>query len=187
MLEIQTVKPELNYDVKHAELLMQTKQPDLNMSTTPGQFEAETVPAVVDIDTSESRDYLGIGSIFDMAQMQAEAGKQQVINYIAKKAEQGDRLADLKDKKSTVAEIAGENALDYYDSNGLTDLDYPLEPKFDVTGGTLNENYTPGKFDMNPTIYPVDMQYVPWSFNIEVTRYPEIHIQYVGNNIDYKI
>ncbi len=158
--------------------------PRVEMETQAPKLTIETQPVKVYIDQRECFKELGYKNVLDLTRERAEAGYNQVMEYIADTAREGDRLAAIELKGNPIAHIA-ENKLHRLPISKPMTLPIP-KPKFDVSWD-LNIHYQPGKVVFNPITNPVTYKVTPHYVEIFMRQYHDINIEHTGHSIDRRV
>ena len=148
---------------------MKRQQPQLNIDTEPVR---------VHIDQYECFAELGYINFFDIARIQKQKGYQRVMEYIARTARDGDRLAAIELGGNPIADIAEEKS-NSMRVNEPVKLPFP-RPRFNVTRSNIKINYKSGKISFNAVVHPVRYRVTPHRVEIYLRQYPSISIEYEG-------
>ncbi|WP_310550758.1 DUF6470 family protein [Paenibacillus glufosinatiresistens] len=82
---------------------------DLNIQTTPGQLRVESEAPQLQIDGSRVRSSMTGGNWLEMNQRIYDGIKQRVLQNIASRMQQGDRMMNYQRPGNTIAEIYGSD------------------------------------------------------------------------------
>lgn len=155
---------------------MKRQQPQLNIDTEPVR---------VHIDQYECFAELGYINFFDIARIQKQKGYQRVMEYIARTARDGDRLAAIELGGNPIADIAEEKSNSTPEGEPVK-LPFP-RPRFTVTRSNIRINYISGKINFNAVVHPVRYRVTPHRVEIYIRQYPSISIEYEGDYIDRRV
>lgn len=165
-LEIRTTRAQLNISQPPADFEIQRKQPKLNMHTEHPQIR---------IDQRQCFNESGLMSPEAFADYIAQTGRKAVMEGIARRTEEGSRLARIEAGGNAVAEIAYDNSFPVYEFKMVT---MPRSrPKIDFVGGSIDiqveEGYVNTIFRPNSP----QIEYRPGSIEIRMRQYPHIDIK----------
>lgn len=183
-LHITTTPALIGIRTHPAVMEIHSPPPKVEMETRAPELTIETQPVKVYIDQRECFKELGYKNISDLTREQAEAGYNQVMEYIADTAREGDRLAAIELKGNPIAYIAEDKLYRLPTSKPMT-LPVP-EPKFEVSGD-LNIHYQPGKVVFSAAVNPVTYRVTPHYVEIFMRQYQDINIEYTGHSIDRRV
>lgn len=168
-LDIQTRSAQLELRQKHAKINLHAELPK------------------VKIDQYECFASAGLKNCLDRSREIAQRTYRQVMEFIGKTAEDGNRLAAIEKGGNPIAEIAVRDA--YPEHEFGLDFLPKAAPKIEVTGnlqidpernseGTHNGvegTFTPGE---------VNIRYTPDKISIYLKQYGSINFEYTGNRLD---
>lgn len=168
----------LEIESQNAELQLHQKHAKINMTSE--------LPMVI-IDQYQCFAEEGLKNTYDLTKEASERAYQQVMEYIGKKAEDGDSLADIS-KGSSLIQVISSGSVTQHEFGMVT---MPMSrPSIDVAGGTLDidpepngagihngveGNYIPGKVSYN---------YTPSQVNIFIRQYGAVNFSYTGNSVN---
>lgn len=188
-LSINTTPARLSIETIPGKLQIDTRKAKLERTQEQAKVSIETEQPQILIDQYECFAEEGLKNNIDLAKDLSQRAYQSAMEYIAKKAQDGDEMAKIGNKASIMLDIIKNDSIKTYDFNMVT---IPKSrPKINVTGGTvdiqvepLNDigklngvstRFTPGEITFNNT---------PSTLNIKVQSYGSINISYSGNNVD---
>lgn len=180
-LRIEHTYGQIGIDAYNSELQIQSKLSKLNLQHSDAKIQIEKESPKVVIDQHECFATAGLKNVFELTDEAAQLGMQQSMEYAAKKAAEGDALANIKSKSNTIAEIARQNTVDQHEFN--IDLIPKARPKIEIEGyikfslekGQVVGNIEDGYIDINFSNPRLDMY-------LKVK--PSLSIEYIGNNFD---
>lgn len=149
------------------------------------RINIHTEPIKVEIDQYEARASAGLKNNYDLSRETVRNAYQQVMEYIGKKASDGDMLARIQRGGNPIADIAARDAFPQHEFG----YDYipKVRPKFDVTGSvTIDpERNSEGIHNgVEATIIEgfVNINYTPGKVNIYMRQYASVDIKYQEEN-----
>lgn len=166
-LVINHTFPQIGMETTPGRLEINSQKGRLEMHSKQPKVEIETELPKVHIDQYEPFSETGRMNVTDLIKQAAQNGLQAALEFIGKKADDGDALASLPVSGNTIADIAErDSSPDAGADRNITFLP-TSRPKFTVTGsvklmpqptaegihngvdidvvpGNLNINYTPG-------------------------------------------
>jgi len=180
-LQWETQPARMEVSSRAANLEMQSPPPTFSIETEAAQVEIRQPQGILEIDSTPSRASIGLKTPTQFAEDQAEAGRQTVLDTIARTAQNGDRLARIANGGNPIADIAAEQSLSDPVDITLAPLAPPeihytaQKPEFDVA---------PGNVDVQSEPSPVDMQYTPGAVDIRMAQYASIRFWTTGSQVD---
>lgn len=166
--------------VKNAQLELQQNHAKINISTEQ--------PRIL-IDQYQCFAEEGLKNNFDFAKEQAQNGYQSAMDYIAKKAQDGDAMAKIGRKANIMIDIIARDSVTTHEFGMVT---MPMSrPQIDVEGGTVTIEVEPqngigkingvtGRFIEGEVSY----SFTPAQINFQTLAYASVNISYSGNNVD---
>lgn len=191
-LVINTSPASLEYESRLAKLEYRTQNARLELSQKPPIVNIETERPAVLIDQYQCFAEEGLKNNYDLTKDNSEYARATVMEYISKKAQDGDAMAKIGHRANIMLNNIMRDSITVHEF-GLGTI--PVSrPEIRVQGGTLKleaefcnnigelngvtGTYIPGR---------IDFDYIPWSLDISVKSYGSIDIKYIGNNVDTHI
>lgn len=164
---------------------LEIKQPraKVEMITENPRLEIERSEGNLSIDQSKAWAAYGMINPIELTTSIAEQARNMGYQAIAKKAQDGDRLAAIHRSTDVIAELAHEKFFQSHELRIAKEASYdnvdvyytPDQLTFRPIKGSVNIQIDPQK----PTI-----EYIPSQVTIGMERYPSIQISWAGQNID---
>jgi hypothetical protein len=167
----------------------------MNVHQTPADLEISQQPATLDIQTERGKLSIdqsapfaeeGLATSGQLARQFAQDGQQAVLDYIKKKAEEGDRLAREIQNGNAIADLAAENSRPpTHDYNvGLI----PQSPvRFSYQPAVVQTNVSLHRPEVKVQVHAVHAHVIPGNVQIQMAQYPTIKIQVSGERIDRSV
>lgn len=170
-LAVESTQPRLN---------IHNNYPKLNMTHQKGGgIELKSGNIRVQIDQYPCRRQLGESTVSDSVAEQAEKGRQNVLDFIADTARQGDELAKMQ--PGTLPEIALERTPKL--ESGRRGYSFPAPPDISWLPNSLKISYTPGSISFSANSVKPEFQFSRGEVNISVARKAYLDIEYTGSPI----
>jgi hypothetical protein len=185
MLEISKVDAQIGITTRNAKMYIQQPPASFEIEHKDAKLIIHTEQARILIDQQQCFNESGLMDPTALAEDIAQRSKQAAIEGIARRVDEGNQLADVRNRGNAIAQIAFNNTFENHEFNMVTMPQSP--PKFDVAGGTVDIQVEEGYVIIHSTPNRPIIDVEPGSVEINMKRYPEIHIQYVGNKVDEKI
>jgi len=177
-MESQPAKAEL--DIQKAVFNLRTTPASLSIDTEPAVVEITSRPyGTLEIDQSPSRASMGIKDLATMVSEAAEKGKQAVLDYMASRAQTGDRMAKIKE--DVVPNLAAESTVQPMPSISWGWKDSPI---IRYTANPVKFNPQPAKLDISSERGTVNIDYREGKVGLRMTQYPSIRFWTTGGNVD---
>lgn len=158
---------------------------DFQISHENSKLEMHTEQVEIRIDQQQCFNESGLKDFKTLNRDHAMEGKQAVLEGIARRAGEGNRMAAIQNGGNAFAEIAYSNSFTNHTFNMVT---MPMSrPTIDFVGGTVDirvdEGYVDIKSKPNKPIIDVEVGDV----EIFMRQKPEINIEYTGKELDVKL
>lgn len=180
LLKITSTPIQYEFEIEPARLEMRNRPliPFADVKTTPPQQRIHTENTTVNIDTYEARKSLGLYSVADLVRMEAQKGRQQVLQATANAAQTGWEISENYHKGVGIAELAAQKMLQ---QPGMVMEFLPKGgAQLSWNPAVCDLSYQMGNVDYSwerpDTIY----EYVRGSFSMNIIQRPSVEIEYVG-------
>ncbi|WP_150270513.1 DUF6470 family protein [Paenibacillus tepidiphilus] len=163
----------IGIDTTPGKLEMSQPKADLQITTTPGKWNIHQAPAEVIIDQSKARAVYTGGTYPEMSQRIYSGVEQMWLQAIAKRMEQGERMANFHKPGNTIAEVYGTD---------WQPVSYPEireTPSYDnvdihVTPSPVQMEYTKGEVHFQAESHLPEYRYSPASVEIYMRQKPSL-------------
>ena len=176
--------PQLHISQTYARIGIQTtpakveiRQPQaaIEMHQEPAKLEIEHSYPQVEIDSRKAWGALGFVSFPDFPDRIYDRLNQIFLNNLAKKAEEGDRLAAIHQQEDPFAEMATDLSielpeLDYFDTPSYDNVDINVKP------ATLHLNWIKGGVDSRVQPNKPEINYMPGKVDVYLTQRNSLEI-----------
>lgn len=132
-------------------------QAEVSIRQPPGELKIKTTAGKLHIDQSQSRADIGILTVSAAMQQYADRGNQAILEGMARRASEGNRMMKIENGFTAIQDIAREKMQKTY---------APVWMKFIPQYGSTKINYEPGT---------IDIQYTARKPEIKVTPQKAIH------------
>ncbi|MDK2811582.1 MAG: hypothetical protein PWR27_2291 [Petroclostridium sp.] len=184
MLRISQTFAQIGIQTQNAQLILQSARPTLSIQQKHAELRIQSELPRVHIDQYQCFAEAGLKNNMDLLREAAQIGKQQAMQYIAKTAADGDRLAAIENGGNPIVDIVERDA--YSEKEFNIGVIPKSRPKIEVTGslwinahsGSVQTDYEPGQLDIHATRPEI---------KIYLRQVPSVQIQYVGENVDIHI
>ena len=174
-IQIQLTPLIMEYRTTRAKLEIFTEQPKFNVQKRPISFQVEVKqPAKLTIDQSRAFEALGMGGNEFFSKQIYSQSKDIVLQAIAKKVEDGNKMADHK-QGSVIPDLhegepLTEIPFDYVSEPSYKNVDFNYQPKEIAT------RIDPGEISMSFQVNPPRSQYTAGRFDAYVKQYNNVKI-----------
>ncbi|MCX7841767.1 MAG: DUF6470 family protein [Clostridia bacterium] len=190
MLRIEQTHAKTGIESTPSRLEIETQNATLELKQKHAKINIRTELPKVLIDQYECFAEAGLKNTADFTREMAQRGYQQVMEFIAKTAADGDRLAAIERGGNPIADICERDAVPEHEF-GLDTIP-KSRPRIDVKGeltldpernsegvnNGVEGSYTPGR---------VDISFTPARVSIYMRQYNSIRFSYAASNIDASI
>ncbi len=145
----------------------------------------------IQIDQYEAFADAGLKNSLDLARTEAYHAYSQVMKYIGKVAQDGDRLAAIEEGGEPACEIALRDA--YPEKHFELDFIPKSRPEITVKGGSLkieddsNPAGTYNGVSIAPGKKQLDISYRPAEISVYMERYAAVRFEYRNNDVDIRL
>ncbi len=136
ILGLQITKPIQEIEQPRATLTQQQPAAILEISTTRPQLSVDTTEARADVDMK---------SVFRRSKENAQFGQQEVMEGIARRAQEGQQLLRIENRGNPIAEIAKHNATPPPAPIGIRFIGNHSSVQISIQAGTTDIRFTPQK------------------------------------------
>lgn len=178
LLKITTVPIKIEMKVERPRLEMKRNDPSVEMKAKPVKLRLQAQNTKVNINTKNMRYSMGYRDVFEMSTDAAREGSTAALEATAQYAEIGNQMTKIH-QGANVADIMYSK---FYRGYTTQMAFIPSEgPEIDWAPASLDIQYDPAQLEMEWSILQNTMQYHPGDFSIEVTQYPRVDIEYLGD------
>lgn len=171
-IEIHSTQPRMSIRNGYGRLYMEREKGGLAMHSTIGKLS---------VDCSACRAQMGIKSATDSIRENADKGRQAVLVFIGKTAEEGDLLGDIGRNRDALHQIALRRAYPTPQREGYS---LPVQPEISWLPGSLEMKYTPDKLSFSSEIVPTQTNCIPGEVQIRLAKRAHVYIKYTGMRLD---
>jgi len=185
-LEMHSVFGRIGMTTRNAQLEIQSAKADLSIEQPKAEMQIERTPAKIHIDQKEAWNNLNLKSAFVRIREAAEAGRQAVIDGIARRVNEGNELMAIEKGGNPIAEQARRDSLITmsYDTGHTPPF---LAVKISADPAQLNIRWQTHAPIIQSTPHAPEMAYHPGQVNIYMEQYPSLTIQVVGGQVDRRV
>ncbi|MFH5778018.1 DUF6470 family protein [Heyndrickxia oleronia] len=194
--------PQIRLESQFAQIQMNTQpaiqsieQPkaDLDIQQPTAELHIDRFPSKLNIDQSEARADLDLKTIKRRIEEFAQTGYQDLLEGIARRAQEGNELMRIENGGNTIASIAKQNGKLF----PTHDITIGFIPKL----GSVKIDYEPTKLDIqwdvkkpiiNTQIKKPIIDYQPGNVDVQIKRYQDLKIdfenlKFTGINYEQRI
>jgi hypothetical protein len=131
-LSIHSQQALIGIQTTHGKVQMQTQEAQVRLKQNHAKVKIETELPKVLIDQYESFASAGLKNLKDFTAERSAESKRQVLAFIAKESQDGDRLAQIDNKADAIPEMARRDS--YQPKEYGYGVIPKVGPKFEVTG-----------------------------------------------------
>ncbi|WP_346353489.1 DUF6470 family protein [Azotosporobacter soli] len=170
----------LNISQQYAKISLDSKPPQIQLQTAPAELNIETEAATVEIhspqgkltiDSTAMRASYGIKTREQMIREDADRGMQAAQEFVAKTAEDGDRLGNYARSGATVTQLAAESSIKAQKEITWAWLE---PPEIHYEAQPVEFQVQPGSIQFNPTSATFDNQLNWGEVNVGMQQYQSV-------------
>jgi len=190
-LSIKTTYGKIGIQTTPSKLEIRTQNASLEYTLEHPRIEITSSKPQIRIDQTEAFASAGLKSVFRLTKEAAQRGMQMSLEAIGNFAAEGSMLAAIENGGNPIAQIAKNNAYTQKQFGMVTMPSVP--PKIDLIPGDVRINVPALR---NSAHIGYSAQYIPGGVSINYSparvgtymqQWPTIKIDFVGNNIDYRV
>lgn len=189
-LEMHQVFARIAVNTRNARLDIRQPHAELTVRQPKAEMNVERTPAKIRIDQTDAWHNLDLKSAIVRNAEAAAAGRQAVLDGIARRSREGEVLLHIEKNKgkNLIAKIAADNVpLSVIGTDYNTGNIPPFQAvKIDATPARLDMTWKQHRPEIQTTPHPPQYTYRPGEVDISMQQYPELHIQAVGLFVDEK-
>jgi hypothetical protein len=173
ILQIRQTSALIGMESTSGSLTISQPKADMTMFTTPGEWSIHQSTPELTIDQSRARAAYTGGSYSEMSQRIYSGIEQLWLQGIAKRMEQGERMANFHKPGNTIADIFGEDwhPVSYPEIRGPASIDN-VDIHFEVV--PLEMEYHEGNVDIQVDTHKPEVTYTPANLEIYLRQRPSI-------------
>lgn len=178
-LQIRTTDAKLGLNIEKPNQVIRQPKATQHIEQPAATVEMHTTRGVMKIDSSQARRDVGMISPLESSSRYASAGRQKVMQGIARRASEGRQMMDIAHNLNAVASIAKKNTFPTPSKLGID---------FIPSVGSVKLDYTPAKLDINVQTQNVKIStqankpihdYTPGSVSGYMLQNPSIEIDFI--------
>lgn len=180
LLKLTTKNMEYNIHTEPGTLTVKQPDPSANPVSTPAIVNTNTVNARMDLDFTQTYESLGMKNV-DVVTKQSAAQAVQASNDATREyVKMGNSLSQIqsgitigdyfKNKNLSQTSITGQLSIMEISSPEIR-MENMAETTFDVSRASVEQNW---EIERNK------MEFIPGKYQMEITQFPEVKIEYVG-------
>jgi hypothetical protein len=182
-LQITQTYGQISIRQDHGGVEIQQPRAKMDVTTERPRIEIERVKGKLEIDQSKAWEAYGIMSPIEVTSRIYSEVRNIALQAIAKKAQEGDRMAAIHKSTNVIPELAAEKSIEFLE------MEYFGEASYD----NVDVSYTPDQLSFRPINGEVNIQVepqkplierVPAKVTIGMERYPSIQITVAGQHIN---
>lgn len=179
-IRLQSTNAQIEIYTQKGNLEMEQPAAELSIQQPPAEMQIDRKPSRLTIDQTQARADVDLKSIFKRTEEVAQFGRQDWLNGIARRAQEGEELMKIENKGNPIAEQAKRHVL-------------RPEHQFNIgwipSAGSVKISYDPGKVDIhwkvnkpiveskyNKTI----INYTPAKVDVQLKQYPSLQIDFAN-------
>lgn len=181
LLKITNIPIEYNLSIEPARLeVKQAQNPRYQTNRDPSQMNIHAENIQVRLDTTQLRASLNQRNPNDFARYYGEKGNQAAYRAVGDAVQFGNQMTRIQDGV-TISEIVRQKMLE----NPTTYTTFLPSAGTDISWQPqeLNLDYDPGSVTFDWETMRNLMDYVPGKFQMNITQYPEVRIEYLGEPV----
>ncbi|GEB31387.1 DUF6470 family protein [Brevibacillus parabrevis] len=172
-------KPVINIKQPMAEMNLRQKAATLNIEQARTELR---------IDSSQARANIGLMTPMQFSDSNTSYGRQQWLQAIAEKVQEGDRLMKIYSRENAIANIGrekGQRVLEGGYNPPVPSLDEGVDVSIEVKPAIIN--VIRNGMSMDPVLRPPEFTYTPGKVEPYMIEYNSLKIDVIGSQLDRKM
>lgn len=179
LLQITSIPIELKYEMEPSRLQYhQSPNPQADILQRPARLNLRSQNIQVRLDTLDMRRSLGFQTNDDRAKDGAQKGRDNIQDFIQSQEQYGRQVSQIQDGV-TIGQIFRQKVKEMPSS--YTVFLPSVGPRISWKPNELNVQYQGGKLALDWNVHRNIMEFVPGKFQLNITQYPRVEIEYVGD------
>ncbi|MCV9884678.1 DUF6470 family protein [Metabacillus halosaccharovorans] len=151
---------------------------DLTIEQPKAELQINTTPSKLTIDQTEARADMDLKSIARRTEEFAQQGKSDLLEGIARRAQQGDQLMKIENPGNPIASLAKTNSQKEMKEFGLAFIPSYGSVKINYEPSKIEINVKPIKPNINVQVNKPTYDYQPGNVDISLQRRNELKIDF---------
>ncbi len=177
-IRLQSISAQISIHTNKGQQSIEQPKAELSIEQPKADLKIETTPSTLSIDQTEAWADMDLKHISRRVAEMASQAKQDALEGIARRAQEGQQLMRIEDGGNPIADIAKKNSakpiypfnIGYIPSAGSVKIQY--EP------AKVNIDVTPNKPNINISINKPIIDYQPGSVDVQLERRNELKIDF---------
>jgi hypothetical protein len=172
-VQISHTSPLIGINTTPGSLTMSQPKADMQITTTPGQWNIHSPGPDVVIDQSKARAAYTGGTYREMSQRIYSGVEQLWLQGIAKRMEQGERMANFHKPGNTIGEVYGEDwhPVSYPEVRGPASFD---NVDIDIKANPVQIEYHQAEVKIEVEQHLPEFQYTPGTVEVYMRQMPSL-------------
>ncbi|MBT2625231.1 DUF6470 family protein [Bacillus atrophaeus] len=179
MLAMQSIPAKISLTTIPASVKMEQPEADLKIEQPEAELDMSVTPSKLTIDQTKAWEDLDRKHIFKRIEEAAQKGRQDVLEGIARAADEGDELMRIENGGNPIASQAKRNAAHHPIELGKNFTPSLSRVKVDYTPSELHINVTPHKPVIQAAPRKPIIDYTPGNVKVDMLQYPDLKIDVV--------
>ncbi|MDP4085198.1 MAG: DUF6470 family protein [Bacillota bacterium] len=186
-IQMQSTFGQIEINTQSAQLQMEQPPGTLTIEQPPAQMQVESRPARLTIDQTKAWADVNIKSAPQSIEDAAQEARQDVLEGIARRTQEGEAMMKIENGGNAIAELAKQHKVLPEHEFVLGWIPSAGSVKIDVDPGSLDIQWKVNKPIINSQVNQPIIQYTPGSVEINMKQYPSLKIDVVGGNVEQSI
>jgi len=178
-LQLQTTKAQIGLTTQKPTQEIEQPKANLDLQQPKAKMAMETTKSELSIDSVEARESLDLRSSRSRTAEVAQYSKQQLMEGLARRAQEGDELMKIENGGSPISEQAKRRWKQPYSSINIQFLPQAGSIKVNFEPGTVDIKIQPQKVINNTTINKPIHNYTPGKVKVDLIQAPSLQIDWI--------
>ncbi|MDF2546588.1 MAG: hypothetical protein K0R93_1486 [Anaerosolibacter sp.] len=175
LLDIRRIPGKLEIQQPKADMELNIEHPRLEMQTEHGQ---------VVIDQRQCFAEAGLKDIFQLTTENRDFAQQKLMQSLERIVRQGNEMSSIHSGYDPIPSQAEENAYAWDDVEVNIGLIPMSRPKIDFTGGTVDITIREGRINLEVKVNKPIIDFIPGKIEHYLKQKNSINVEYVGNKLN---
>jgi hypothetical protein len=186
-IHMQSTFGQIEINTQRAQLQIEQPPATLSIEQPPAQMEVERIPPRLTIDQTRARADVEIKSAPQTIEDTAQQAREDVLEGIARRSQEGDAMMNIENGGNAIAEIAKQHKVLPEHQFAIGWIPSPGSVKIDYDPGSLEINWKVNKPIIDSKVNQPIIQYTAGKVDIGMKQYPSLKIDVVGGNYEQSI
>lgn len=178
-IQIQSTKGQIGLNIQKPVQEIKQPQANLDLQQPKAKMSIKTTKSKLSIDSYEMRESMDYKNSMSRTREIAQQSKQEALDGIARRAQEGQELMRIENGGNPIAEQAKRRGRQPYSGLNIKFIPQANTVKINFQPATVDIQVEPQKVINNSTINKPIHNYTPGKVKVEMLQYPSLKIDWL--------